>query len=74
MLYGSRVVVCFFAFFFSLFRYCGHACHAPGMSILFLLHHKQPFEETNENTFLLSTHKVYLKHKKQTQIHVVSSE
>ena len=42
--------------------------------LLFLLHHKQPFEETNENTFLLSTHKVYLKHKKQTQIHVVSSE
>ena len=74
MLYGSRVVVCFFAFFFSLFRYCGHACHASGMSILFLLHRKQPFEETNENTFLLSTHKVYLKHKKQTQIHVVSSE
>ena len=59
---------------FFLFFVIVHACHAPGMSILFLLHHKQPFEETNENTFLLSTHKVYLKHKKQTQIHVVSSE
>ena len=73
MLYGSRVVVCFFAFFFSFSLLW--ACMPCSWNVYYFYYiTNNHLKRQTRTLFFLSTHKVYLKHKKQTQIHVVSSE